>query len=344
MCKDLVKDNERILYLDLVKVVSAFCVIIIHIFSPLIAFYSDNISQNQLIFYKIIKYFCNWAVPCFVMVTGSLLLNNSKEISYKLMFTKYIPRILFSLLLFGFIYAWMEIIFNEKQISIFQIKKVLYNILTNKLWDHMWYLYMLLGIYLLIPMLKIFSKYTNEVDYVILLIILFASNSILPFIATIFNFTIGIQIQTASIYIFYLLLGSYISEKKTILKRISFLLIGTPTLFLVLLSCNIFNWTNLDNGFNYSSPMIVLMSVGIFSLIKNYSGQNKIIVMLANLSFTIYLIHPLFINIILKLFKINPSRYSVNIVVLILLIAIPFSSILFSYILCKIHLLKKYVL
>lgn len=344
MNENVLKDDRRILYLDLVKVTAAISVIIIHIFAPIITFYNDNLSQTQMIVFKSLRYFCNWAVPCFVMVTGALLLKSNKEINYKLMFSKYIPRILYALLIFGFLYAWMEIIFNEKQINIYQIKTVFYNIMTNKLWDHMWYLYMLLGLYLIIPILKLFVNHSKEGDYLIALFILFASNSILPLISRIFNISFGIQIQTASIYVFFLLLGNYFSERRSIPIKASFLLIGLPSLILFLFASNIFKLSNFDNEFTYSSPMIVLIAIGLFTLMMNYSGKSKLVTTLGNLSFTIYLIHPLFINIILKLLKINPSRYPVLIVIVVMLIAVPIASVFFSYLLCKIRILKKYVL
>jgi len=337
-------NNGRVEYLDLLKVISAFAVIIIHVLSPVVAFYSENITSGELIIYKTIKYFCSWAVPCFVMITGALLLNTNKEIGYKLLLRKYLLRIIYAIILFGFFYAWLEIIFNEKTISLFQLPIVFYNILTNKLWDHMWYLYMLIGLYLILPILKGFIRNVRDSDFIFILIVLFISNSILPWVTSLFNISLGIQIQTASIYIFYTLIGYYLSINKKINKKLSLILIFIPLVFDFLISCNICKWTNYSNEFSYNSPMVVMMAIGIFSLIQNYTKKSRLVNQIARISFAIYLIHPLYINIVLKLLKINPLRYNSILVVMILMIIIPITSILTSIILYKIPVLRKYVL
>ena len=266
-------NNGRVEYLDLLKVISAFAVIIIHVLSPVVAFYSENITSGELIIYKTIRYFCSWTVPCFVMITGALLLNTNKEIGYKLLLRKYLLRIIYAIILFGFFYAWLEIIFNEKTISLFQLPIVFYNILTNKLWDHMWYLYMLIGLYLILPILKGFIRNVRDSDFIFILIVLFISNSILPWVTSLFNISLGIQIQTASIYIFYTLIGYYLSINKKINKKLSLILIFIPLVFDFLISCNICKWTNYSNEFSYNSPMVVMMAIGIFSLIQNYTKK-----------------------------------------------------------------------
>ena len=48
-------------------------------------------------------------------------------------------------------------------------------------WYHLWYLYMLIGLYLLVPLYRIFTKNTTEKQFLYLLILFFIFGLCLPF-------------------------------------------------------------------------------------------------------------------------------------------------------------------
>ena len=77
-----------------------------------------------------------WAVPSFLMMSGSLLLDTRKYISLKKLYGKYICRMVTVLLTFGFAFAWLEIIFDQESFRLFQIPKALLRVLTGDTWAH----------------------------------------------------------------------------------------------------------------------------------------------------------------------------------------------------------------
>lgn len=60
------------------------------------------------------NYLMNWAVPIFLMITGALLLNEKKIITYKDCITKYCKRMVLALFIFGIPFSMLEIIMNTK--------------------------------------------------------------------------------------------------------------------------------------------------------------------------------------------------------------------------------------
>ena len=139
--------NNRIISYDILKTLALFAVIIMHIIGNTINTF--NLEGNAKIIYNIICNLSYFAVPIFIMVSGSLFLNPNKEIELSTIFKKYILRIVLCLFIFGIIYSGLEIYFNTRVISFSYIYNSISNIFTGHLWAHMWYLYLILSLYLL---------------------------------------------------------------------------------------------------------------------------------------------------------------------------------------------------
>lgn len=90
------KKIDRTIYLDMLRLVACLGVIHIHV--------SDDEFDNAFLSYNwyisiVNESIVHWAVPIFIMISGALFLNPNKEISIKIMWRKYIPR-LFKLYIF----------------------------------------------------------------------------------------------------------------------------------------------------------------------------------------------------------------------------------------------------
>lgn len=106
------------------------------------------------------------------------------------------------------------------------------------------------------------------------------------------------------------------------------------------------NGSNLNKGLTeYSSPIIALYSVSIFSIFKRHERKykcNKVISFLSGCSFGVYIIHMFWINICYKLLKANPFNIGNGIIgFCIVFISVMILSVLSSYILKKLPLLRR---
>lgn len=223
------------------------------------------------------------AVLLFVMITGALLLQPERKIDYKKVLTKYVWRMVVVLALIGSIFAWMEIYFTDKYFAFSQIPLALMNTLAGHTWKHMWYLYMLIGLYLVVPLLKggVNHLYGKQLDW--LIGIGFFFTSLIPAIKQYTGIEVGIQFPTGSIYLFLMLLGYRLSLVNLggKIKIWGWSILG----FIVVFMC--FGYLEYVDGHlsltwlsGYNSPMMIVYSAAIFVFIKempvNYDKCLKI--------------------------------------------------------------------
>lgn len=90
-----------------------------------------------------------WAVPCFVMVTGALLLDPARNVTYTKLFRKYIPRMVIALLLFSVVFELLDTRLGGKKIGVRTFLDGIKNAVLGQSWRHMWYLYLMIALYLM---------------------------------------------------------------------------------------------------------------------------------------------------------------------------------------------------
>jgi surface polysaccharide O-acyltransferase-like enzyme len=337
-------------YLNTLRVFATFAVIMIHVFSPINSYFSNSLTKTESYICVVLNNLWQWCVPMFVMITGVLFLNPDKEIALDKILKKYVLRIILAIVLFGIPYCFMEILFSANMVfSIGQIGSSVLNTIQGKSWDHMWYLYMIAGLYLCIPLMRIFviNAPKNIVKYT--LIVLFIFTSVIPSMESITEYKFGIYIPINSVYVFYLLLGYYISYNKIAINFwILRSLLIAYIIFAFFMPLNK-DFVNLSGGGHliltgYNSPIVVMATFAIFCILYQKNKPSKIMETIAPMCFGIYLIHTLFINILYKFVKFSPEKYPLIMVVIITTLITIVLSMGFSYVARKIKIVKKYVL
>lgn len=294
----------------------------------------------------------NWAVPVFLMITGCLLL--SKDISYGMLLKKYVKRIVLALFIFGVPFSMMEIFIETKHISAGMLGKAIINVFNGDSWGHLWYLYTLIGIYLVLPLLKPATDNINHSIMRYLLTMMFVLNFCTEIINQINSVHIAFQLPV-TYTIFYVLLGKYLSdlyEEDDLpqwAKNKKLCILGVVvTAVLVVIGCIVL-YTDADCYFGYASPLIALMAVLIFCLFRGAEVQENWkggLWELDRMCFGIYLIHPVFINFFYKYLKLSPSSfgglYPVGVIVFWMLFV--FFAVIASWIMGLVKPLRKWIL
>lgn len=334
-------------YLNTLRVLATIAVVILHTLVNPSMQNLNYYTPPQLCIVKFLRNFFVWCVPVFVMISGVLFLNPQKEISLELLLRKYILRILLALLCYGTFFSILELIFNNHSFSFVYIPKAILNTLMGKSWDHLWYLYMLIGIYLLLPVFKLFVNSATDKQVYYLLVILFIFASILPSLKREFSFSYPTIIPVSSVYVFYLFLGYAVHYRKLYLPNVlSIILILVFIMFCIVTQA--FNWFSIPHSLDlrfcdYASPIVAICSLGVFSLFRNLQWKNNVANKLVPFCFGIYIFHPFFINLCTKLFHITLPDYSLITSSLIIFIAGFFGSLFLVFILRKIPFFKKIV-
>lgn len=140
------KMMKRDISMDLLRIAAAMAVILLHV-SAIYLLETKVVNSLQWT----IANFCNastrWCVPVFVMISGAFLLQ--KNISIKLLYRKYIKHLIVLLLCWNIFYNIPRI--KEYPSSITEFVSFF---LTTGGGYHLWFIYMLVGVYISIPLLK----------------------------------------------------------------------------------------------------------------------------------------------------------------------------------------------
>jgi len=287
-------------YLDRLRVFACVAVVSSHVIvNP--KNYFNPFGNNMIIIYDFIRYISCYAVPIFLMITGCLLLDSDKIISIKKLFARYIVRILAIIAVFGTLFNVIENYFLTKMISAQSIVHAFFGAINGDTWEHMWYLYVLIGLYLFVPVFKCMTMSITQAVYQYLLVILLAASCIFPFINIFIQF--DFKIPLTSVYVFYLFLGLYIRKYSIDIKMT--ILLFWCGLILIIIGTIINNL--LSDKFakvliGYTGIGTVCISIGIFSFFKCKMNQpiNKFVKSISDCSMGIYILHMIFVNFIVK--------------------------------------------
>lgn len=336
-------------YIEYLRVISMFAVIAIHVcITALGNFDCDSTTANSM--YLSIRNVFHFAVPVFFMITGALMLPDKKEMGIKKLLSRYLLKYGLVIIIFGSGYALLEEVFTKKTFNFRILATGFMNMLCGKSWEHMWYMYALFGAVLLVPVLRaVVSAFDNrQRNYLIICMFLFLS--FLPCIKELINFSLGISFPISSVYCLYMLIGYWIdSGEIKISRKYSVLTLAICVLVLILMSIfQIIYSVSMEAFTAYSSPLILALSVSIFSLAKNMEinlseKTPAFIVKIGELSFGVYLIHMLWINILYKLLEFNPFSMNAVISFVIVFIAVSVLSLFSVWIMKKIPFVRKLI-
>jgi len=292
---------NRILYLDWIRVFAIFAVMVLHASSTFL-YQFQKIDMNAWWIANIYDSMVRMAVPLFFMITGVIFLKMKSE-PLKLFFKKRFIKIIIPLIAWSFVYIlFRKYILNQ---DIILLKDIILSFFRKEYY-HLWFLYSLIGIYLFIPILKIFIEYSSTTLQYYFIILFIISSAIVPIVTDILHIDIPNYLTMMQGFGGYLVLGYLLSNIKITTKifymAVIFIMISTSVTIIgtYYLSFNegVFNGFFYDNFsittiIQTSSYFIVLKYFGEkINTFKNISINNSIIVV-GITSFGIYLIHPL---------------------------------------------------
>lgn len=322
--------GKKIEQFEWLRAFAAIAVIVIHTVNSALIMFGHTASELELLLYQCMKNLVWWGVPCFLMITGSLLLNENRVISLDKLFKKYILRMIYVLFLFGTVFSWIEIVFDSGKVSLLQIPTAFLYVVQGKTWAHMWYIYCLIGLYLLLPVFKIIVERLEKKEFLYVLLVLF----LFGFVARIgepMGFELGIDIPIEAVYSFWLLMGGAWNKAyfKCNVKKALILFITSSFILIATTIVEYYLKISLSCFYGYAGIIVAIQALSIFMLVNSLEDIciKKYLEEIADKSFGIYLVHMFFINILYKVFKINPFDTSLLVGVVLVLVILCLSYI-----------------
>lgn len=297
--------KHRIFYLDFLRTTAIIAVIMCH--STVLFTYPNN--NIQLIAQYTFQDIGAIGVPIFLMLSGALLLNNKDTITefIKKRFRRIIPPFLF----------WSMIIWCTNP-----TQSYLSNIITGNT-EFSWYFWIIVGIYLVMPVLDHLIKKYNLKTLLIIWLLAMA--------LTTFNI---IALPGFIGYAGYPLLGYWLKNRKDSHPYLESVIFIIALILSVYLHCTHKSMISLG----YQSLAVISMSAAMFLLIKSLNAITNKFIKTAIVSISIYSYGMFFAHILaIKLFSLiglNVMLFGITFILII------FISWLIPYVLSKIPYLR----
>jgi surface polysaccharide O-acyltransferase-like enzyme len=322
----------RLYYPDAIRAFSIIAIVFLHVSSPVV----QNFSAYRLSWWWIANVFYSFARPSivlFVMISGLLLLSPAKEESICLFFRKRFFRIVVPFLAWGTVYFFWK---THGIVSFSSLMQLMKEFIIGPVYYHLWFIYTIAGIYLTVPVFRVYVKHASRSNQAYLLTLWFIGTALYPLIHHFTGFSIGIPIMVAGGFLGAFLLGNFLRDYQP----------GKGSgiyLFLAMLACQTFTayatyYLSLRNDATYDgtfedflSPNVIAAAVCLFLLIKNLSFEGfrrklstiyNLIPMISSASFSIYLMHIL----VLEILKSHLPRFSLEACAIHPIIGIPLTA------------------
>ncbi|MFP4013819.1 MAG: acyltransferase [Chitinispirillaceae bacterium] len=272
-------NNRRLLWADLLKIVSIMGVITIHSAAPLLVSY-DRAGAQFWWAGNIYNSLSRWCIPVFFMISGAFLIPKANG-SLSHFFKRRLQRILLPFLLWSFVYFLWRIHINGEDLLFSDFFSLL---IEGPIYYHLWFFYVLIVLYLFAPVLGTYFLAARGINPLYFFLLWFLSASILPLLQEYFD--LNFYFSNGSAYSPYYYLGYFflgfllrditLSAKETLLHLFFFF----TGLFLTALGTYDLTIVQGDGQFepyffNYYSPNVFLMAFSIYLLIKSIPFQNS---------------------------------------------------------------------
>lgn len=347
-------EKQREIEFDILRLIATIAVIMTHVCGTQI--HDLQVSSSDFVWLNVIRAAVTWDVPIFVMISGRFFLDPNKQFTIKELYQKYIKRLIIAFLIWSFIYTiyylgWGYLAGNDIRVI---WKEAIYQFLTGPY--HMWYMFMIIGLYVASPILK---KIVNDKKIMEYFICLFMVSQFIcqyavkmPLIDEIATAVVNkAYFHIALGYCGYFVLGYYLYRYGVPKKIEKWLYVST--IVLIGLSCVGTTVQSMQDGVlnefisTYQTPNVIIESCGIYVFfvkgkfkIKLTEKTEKNIITLGRWGLGIYLCHALVLEIVSKT-GITPTFITPVLGVAIMTMVVFVISTLVVYVISKIPVLKR---
>lgn len=265
------KGEGATLPVDLIRTIAIVLVIILHAAiepDPIVA----QMTQQSVWHWwteNIYNSLARPSVPLFILLSGSLLLQPSKIEPLSNFFKKRFKRIGLPFLFWGIAYfAWRFFVNNE----VLTLKSILQGILIGPYY-HFWFLYMLVGLYLITPILRVIVAYSDRRLLGFFLLLWFLGVAVAPLLSLSDSYILDTNVFVILGWVGYYLLGVYILQ----MRLRSLFLVIVLILGLTCTAIGTYFMTAFFGGarsyffYDYLSADVILTSIALFQLLRTFS-------------------------------------------------------------------------
>lgn len=303
----MANEKQRTVYLDLLRVLAMVGVVGIHVSARHFADVPLDASAWRAM--NLWDGLVRWSVPMFAMVSGAVFLDPDRRVTARAIYRKYLPRIVLAFAVWSALYAAIDCN-GSVRVFVTQLLRGHY---------HLWYLYMLAGFYLIVPILRRITREGRLTRYFLALSMVFTFG--VPDLALLaqgldraWNLGLAPIVTDVQQYtMFFLTLGfvpyfvlGYALHARRLSRRETLILCALGVAGFVLSPMLNARYSALTGAaqvefFAYHRFCVLFQTAGVFAFAKAASERlsaraQRVIVRVAACSFGVYLAHPLLLD------------------------------------------------
>jgi surface polysaccharide O-acyltransferase-like enzyme len=303
---------DRLVYADSIRTVAILLVVVSHIGALIV--YRQPLTTANAQSWALANFLMTIGRPCvplFVMLSGALLLNPQKpDESIGTFLRKRLSKVVIPGLIWSVIFlAWRKWGIKEP----IELSTALQALQNGTVFGHLWFLYMILGLYIAAPVLRPYIRSAKLSNQGYFLTVWFLITSLAPFLKKFLNVDFyGFVYVPLQGYV-GLFIGGYFLSQVPIGPKLRrsipwFVVACGMTLTILSYQSAPSVGQKFDDYFhNYLTPFSVLISAGLFlilrdlpyaSLLKKIPVLQSSIQTISALSFSLYLFHPIVLDLL----------------------------------------------
>lgn len=352
--------DGRVAYADLLRVAATVAVLVIHITS--VSLYNTAVSSVNWNVLNVFNSLSRWCVPIFFMLSGMFLLSPEKSLTIRALMGRQFARVAAALLFWGTFYALAHGLLQGGTLSLAALLSAVRTMLWTQTYFHLWFLYVIMGLYLLTPILRAFVKGASRGDFHWVFLLVFLLGSLLPTVlyfrpsqsvsAWMNNLFLTPPVQTAICYIGCYLAGYYLKtfplsrRAEHVIYTLGALGVAVTLGGTALLS----HRAGAPDFFfySYATPNVLCTAAAVFLLFRRMArgpgaGRvGKLTATASALSFGVYLTHE-FLIMLLTQFGVTPVSFPSILAVPLFTAGIFLVSLAIAWAIRKLPVIGRYI-
>lgn len=347
--------SNRIVYFDYLRIISVFSVVLLHVSAQ--GWYVAPINSIDWNIYNAYNGVVRWCVPVFIMISGALFLGKEQKLSK--LIKKNINRIMVILAFWSIVYALSDLFLTHRVES---VSEMVQNLFTGHY--HLWFLFMIVGLYLIVPFLnKIIENERLALYYVILAFVIgffipqFAQILSLRFETgsnIISNILDKVNIHFVVGYSGYFVLGFLLNKKEFNKKwrRIFYALGICGVVFTIVATSLLSSFWKSPTGFfsEYKTVNVFFASSAVFLFAKRHFNKpldigrkSDVLIIASKCSLGIYLVYPLILEFFRSTLSSNMLAVFPVLTVPVIAIALFLASFAVSFIISRVPIVNRWI-
>lgn len=293
-------------WLDNSRTIAVFAVVFLHVAAGVVL--GNEVGSEYWWIGNLYDSAVRWCVPVFVMISGALLLDPNKEEPITTFYKKRISRILMPIIAWSLAYlTWVALktLLSGREITVADLAT---RLLSGKPYYHMWFLYMILGLYLFVPFFRMVTRLASKKEILLLTGIAFLISATNYAHDEMHSTEPGLFISWFLSYIPYFFAGYLVRIDDNAYPKALLWLAFFASVALTSYGCYMAaEKAGLAAGlyfYGYLSITVIPMSISAIYLLKATSAppqKENLAKKLSALTLGVYLVHPMVLEIMQQL-------------------------------------------